>query len=114
MKELESGSSGIPSVDLPTTPKPDNPATHHVGRPTTTHTTVAPVGKPMTGSKEQIENFITEMVERAFDEAKEQAIKSAKQEAREAVERMSSDDIDSIAQAAAKDALKGILQRMSK
>merc|ERR1719263_2609362 len=118
MKELESGSSGIPSVDLPTTPKPDIPATHHVGRPTTTHTTVAPVGKPMTGSKEQIENFITQMVERAFDQERNRMVEQAKQAARLAAEEQPTGDLDKIALAAAQQAItdmfSGIAAKLAK
>jgi len=112
-KEIAGGSDGVPSIPIPEEPKADVPQPKKPAKPAASSKPAAakpPVGRPMSGSKEQIENFITQMVDRAFDEEKDQMIETAKAAAKAAVEQRPSDDIDTIAKAAAREAVQAVFK----
>jgi len=117
-KELGEGSSGVPPIPIPNKPMPDVPREKPTpSRPAPAPSRPAlvkpPVGRPMTGSKEQVENFITQMVERAFDEEKDGIMKAAKEAAQIAVSERPGDAIDEIAKEAAREAVVEMFTRIS-
>lgn len=110
-KELGEGSSGVPPIPIPDKPKPDVPL--EKPKPNRPAPVTPPVGRPMTGSKEQVENFITQMVERAFDAERDGIMKAAKEAAQIAVSERPGDAIDEIAKEAARQAVAEMFTRIS-